>query len=322
MNARPVGFWELARRLLSGIRGIVTAIQEQEKGMSPEISAPQKTKKERESIPSFVRAEVNIMEGVEVCKNATETNDERAYQSKTLRVNWLSFWVALATLASLIVYARITHSQLVEMRKATIAATNSAHAAKSAADTAQDALVRGQRPWVGVLGVPTIKGPVQMMGPNLAVDFVVTVKNYGPSPALHTRVLAGGFFPENIKSVDDLFRQWSDAADSVCEGAAVDLKQIYRLPSWNNLPPSVQLHPVSGSIVFPNDVVGTEIEVQTANKPEALNTVFDIVGCAAYGDQFGKAIHYTRFCYGSGGTAKQLSPSSKLHLCGFNQSAE
>jgi hypothetical protein len=148
VSDKPPTIGGLIRSLLSGIRELITVIQKQVKSITPEAGPTQKATNKQDSIPPFMRADVHIVEGIEVRKNAKEATDDRAYKSKTLRVSWLSFWVGLATLISLIVYACITHGQLVEMRKATIAATKSAN-------TAEKMMVLDERAWVGV---PSING--------------------------------------------------------------------------------------------------------------------------------------------------------------------
>ena len=78
----------------------------------------------------------------------------------------------------------------------------SADAAKSAANTARDALVRVQRPWLGVDGRPTYKLS--------QADFSVTVKNFGTAPALNVGVMmkrsASEDFEKNIVPTCDQAR--------------------------------------------------------------------------------------------------------------------
>jgi hypothetical protein len=169
VNAKPLRFGELIRSLLSGIRGIVTAIQEQEKGIAPETSSTQKTTNKQDSVPPFVRANVHIVESVEVHKKAEETTEERAYQSKTLKVSWLSFCVALATLISLIVYACITHGQLIAIRE-----TN-----WISRDVAQKQL----RAYVGI--EPSF---LENLAPNSTTTVSFSVTNFGQTPAYNSRI--------------------------------------------------------------------------------------------------------------------------------------
>ncbi len=179
-----------------------------------------------------------------------------------------------------------------------------------------------QRPWVGVFGEPTIESSVQVLGSMLAVDAKIVFKNYGPSPAIHAQVRPAWYFQHDINNAGDLSKQWNREADTLCESAADELKQMYRLPPiWDKHIPPFQFPPM-GHVVFPNDTAEQKVKIETPDKPVALSSEFAMVGCIAYGDQFGKVIHYTRFCYASEGTAKNLSPSSKLSPCWFGQSAE
>jgi hypothetical protein len=190
---------------------------------------------------------------------------------------------------------------------------------QKSADTARDALVRGQRPWVGVVGVPVVKKAVYRLGKNLGVDVSILAKNYGPAPALHVHMEAGWFHPQTYRGMADYIQQWDSAVDDLCGAASSDLEQIYKLPPFGNLPSIVP--PLSGATIFPNDTVGQDTGAQTGSF-ELLKENFSIVGCIAYGDQFGKEIHHTRFCYSSYAPASQLTTSTPLRLCATNQSAE
>jgi hypothetical protein len=55
------------------------------------------------------------------------------------------------------------------------------YAAKDSADAARDALVRGQRPWLGADGSPSFEQSGQ--------DFRVKVRNFGTTPALKVGVM-------------------------------------------------------------------------------------------------------------------------------------
>lgn len=168
--SRTPRFGELARRLLAEVIGFIQAFREQKKGASVKVGEAEKAASEQGNVPPFVK--VQLVESVEVHKSADETANDKNYQSKTLLVAWLSFAVACLTLISLIVYAYITHGQLVEMRRATVAATKSANAATTS-------LHLDQRAWIG----PAQRGDFQWkIGDQMR--FPSRIVNTGKTPAI------------------------------------------------------------------------------------------------------------------------------------------
>src|SRR5260370_9865805 len=81
----------------------------------------------------------------------------------------------------------IYNGQLTEMRKSTKAAQDAADAATTAANTAHDALVTSNRPWIGVEGVPVIQARLHATHNRNALEYgeTITPTNSEPSPNLH-----------------------------------------------------------------------------------------------------------------------------------------
>ncbi len=84
------------------------------------------------------------------------------------------------TLAAIVYYACVAQHQWKEMQRA-------AKAAEGANTIARDALVRSNRPWVGVSEPVQIQGKL-ILSPKLVVNSYVTMKNYGQSPAFHVLI--------------------------------------------------------------------------------------------------------------------------------------
>src|SRR5260370_17949265 len=75
----------------------------------------------------------------------------------------------------------------------------SSKAARDAADTARDALVRSQRPWVGPTGeAKVLSTPVIGKDGNVSFAFEVLLKDFGTSPALNVEV----FMEPSVKFSD------------------------------------------------------------------------------------------------------------------------
>jgi hypothetical protein len=124
-----------------------------------------------------VKTIVNLPERIEIRKENSEKKATETYQSRTL-------FVQRATLVAIVIYAILTAFIYCANKKA-------AEAAKSAADTARDSLVRGNRPWLGVAGNIKIlqqPKPTNEGIPQYSVKISLAVKNFGLSPALRTVV--------------------------------------------------------------------------------------------------------------------------------------
>jgi hypothetical protein len=253
VSAQSPSFGELARNLLSGIVGLARAIQEHVKGITPETSARQEPTNEQNSMPPFVRADVHIVEGIEIHKNATEARDERSYQSKTIRLSWLSFWVALATLISLIVYAFITHGQLVEMRKTV-----------GVAQRQLDEMQADQRPWLQIKSAEI--GFLKFDADNVNFNLKMTLKNTGKIPATGIEI-----WPVLHAMSDATFRSEDKDEQLACSMANRDY------PSRK-----------TGLTVFPDDTepISTGPTMLVSDFPMLPNTrrgsILIVLGCIDY----------------------------------------
>jgi Sec-independent protein translocase protein TatA len=151
-----LGFF--ARRLLLVIGEIKKAVQD----LAKAVTEAGKTAHTQQDPAPLVRAEVNLPEGIEIRKSASDAQSDKNYEFRTLLVSSL-------TLVAIVIYAVISGWQLWEMKKATTAATESANAATTS-------LHLDQRAWVGAGG-----GKFLIDAKELKVEF--TVANVGKSPA-------------------------------------------------------------------------------------------------------------------------------------------
>jgi hypothetical protein len=230
-------------------------------------------------------------------KPETPPPSEKCKQSCHEKKHWLDYLEAGmggVGLFVLVVYTIFTGLMYCANKKA-------ADAAKSAADTARDALVKSNRPWVGIDDQPVV---VQIQEMNKGVwKFVVRykVKNFGKDIALHIgfagKVSESGT-PETFKS----------EADTFCAIAENLTKPIY--PGDKG----------TGPYIFPGNWInkqGGQIGARVDG-----STKFDVIGCIVYSDQFNSPIHHTRFCFMSKSTIAKVRPNQILSPCLVNEDAD
>jgi hypothetical protein len=126
----------------------------------------------------------------------TLSEEERAKRKKKGRQKTISFWVRIAGLIVLLVYAGFT---ILIWR-----------ANKKAADTAHDTMILGYRPWLGIEeNRISPSSPIFYFGepphtdtvPSIYVDVDFFIKNFGAGPALHEAYLVVASPLENGVSV-------------------------------------------------------------------------------------------------------------------------
>lgn len=225
-------FLRLIKRLLAGI---LAFIEYQKEDAPPRSTEAEKTDKEQSEIPPFVRASVEIANGVEVHKSETDTKKEAHYKFWTLFLSASSLVVAVLTLISLIVYAYISHGQLIEMRKTTRATQDSADAADKSANTA----IASLRPWIKIQGIELRKGvgPIKTLmfhwpltgatvPPNLQIN--VSMLNIGHSVAQELEVNPEFFFGrfQSDKWYDIVTREQERFCKSIIDNAPTGAARI------------------------------------------------------------------------------------------------
>jgi hypothetical protein len=202
--------------------------------------------------------------------------------------NQIKPFVEIAGIGILGIYTIFTALMYRANRKA-------ANAAEGANVAAHDALVRSQRPWVGVVGTPTISR-VTKDERTVEVQPTFRVKNYGPSPALYLNLVPeGGGIPE----YPWIAGYQAPAPTVLACKIAEDVAKGHLANAMRNGKTSPIKVPAGGFTVFPNEPLDLSNSMAGYSQPENPKSGFTFYGCIAYGDQFGKVIHHTPFCYQS-----------------------
>jgi hypothetical protein len=175
-----------------------------------------------------------------------------------------------------------------------------ADAAKSAAETAHDALARSTRPWLGVDGPVTFS--VQKAGEDWAeIISKVTVKNFGPSPAFR---VGYGIYPFNPQTVTakEANNLWDEARSGSCEIAD-----------------SLIAKETGGDVIFPQQTSAYTSQMDHSLPGFSKSGWLFLSGCIAYRDQFDttRTTHHTKFCF-YGRTTK----SEPMNHCGRGETAD
>jgi hypothetical protein len=202
--------------------------------------------------------------------------------------------LTIAIAWSSIVYTKYARRQWNVMRDQLPDIHTQADAAKNAADTARAALIRGNRPWVGVIGMP-ISGKTfrNAYGKKMA-PVALIIKNYGPSPALHVNV-------GTVQSLADLgtdnTNQFPDEQFACDEPSLATKESRVDIAGPNATKHNEVIVQPVGLTIFPNESTTLNIGPLGYENTYLPELEVQVVGCIAYIDQFGTEIHHTRFCF-------------------------
>jgi hypothetical protein len=177
--------------------------------------------------------------------------------------------------------------QLREMRKA-------AEAAKKSADTARDAVILGQRPWLGLNTSPALAQKAKQVW---VIDF--EIQNFGHSPALHSSPNTSLAFAPLSGNLNALI------------GIECSRGEDWTLGVIGKKNPANPQREDLGYTIFPGVPVHLR---QTVGGTKIALTFY---GCLTYLDQFAdpgdrKAIHHTPYCYNA---TLPLSVGQKMTPC-------
>jgi hypothetical protein len=210
--------------------------------------------------------------------------------------------VEIIALVTVICYTHYASRSLDQLRKQTPKITESANAAKSAADTVARQLELSERPWVSI--VPSIASPFWMdrNGANLILEFEVS--NTGVTPAVGTSVYAK-FFPP-YHTAEEYESQMKEACES-----AIRLGRGSRDILVRDAPTRKKVHFIFSSSKIERDSRGGFFMV-------------NIVACPAYQSTFnevtyshGQMYHFYRIDPNGGALAfkvGQTVPAKELHI--------
>ena len=215
----------------------------------------------------------------------------------------------------------IYYGQLRQMRKATEKAGISADAAKSAANTAHDALVKSNRPWLGIDGTLTILSPVKVssikLNPQQPAQTQIedsasfTIKNFGKDPAFHVTFYTEIVSTQHAGKVKEYFQDFREATRSSCAMADSTSKPV--VPGEEG----------SGSTIFPNNAIRIPRDpLNTISPTQRTDVSLVVVGCISYRDQFQKTPHHTGFCFTSYSPMSTIAAGQQLGQCLMNEEAD
>jgi hypothetical protein len=285
---------------------------------------------------------IHTAESDEEGPQGTEQSKETTTLNHTSRWNRTKKWLSQITVAeagmllltvaiagSSIVYTKYAKRQWRVMRDQLPELHTSAQAAKDAADTSRDALVRSSRPWIGVVGIPVVldlrPSPDNKLA--LVASMSMTVKNYGPSPALYVNVFPDTFIPVAMDSKGSL-EETKEAEKAACTMASMSIAEHQSSTLIGDKMEAIVMPPF-GQTIFPNEptkVYFPSLQFNYRDAAELAKRTMRVVGCVAYSDQFSTklnpVVHHTVFCYHTLGAVKTFTPSQGLTPCGISQNAD
>jgi hypothetical protein len=235
-----------------------------------------------------------------------QQNDENRIQaqqrsSKPHLTTWIEAFCAVALVLITGTYTFYAARQANVGKKA-------AEAAKTAADTARETLVRSQRPWVGVDEIRVL--PTDVSG-EVKIKLGFFVRNYGPSPALHEYL---GWTPllGSKYGADEQHRELVTMGDEACRGIGALISGATAVRTEGK---------GVGYSIFPNSRIYDDLGGEWGLSGRDINLPLHIVGCIGYLDQW-HTVHHTMFCYETPGRAIDFMRNHTLLPCMTNDEAD
>lgn len=273
------------RRLLEAVKDIKQGLRRQAEALRAENQNQEK----KGNIPPEIKAEIRFDRQT---LEETKTEQNRTFQVQN-SLRWAT-WLAFAAAA---IYAGVATWQGNEMRKATVASS-------SAAETAKQALVRGQRPWVGPENEPNVA--LNRSNEGIQSVIVIPIRNYGLSPAFHI-----SYYLEPL-DIGNSLNDIQEASKRFCQIAEIGAITTDKVPGTS-----------FGFYMLPN-AVQRILDKRAWNAQKPFNAV---VGCVAYVDQFHDTpiqspIHHTSLCFRSFAPIAPGQPIPQLFGCSFAESMD
>lgn len=273
------------RRLLEAVKDIKQALRKQTEILQTENQSEEK----KSNIPTEIKAEIRF--------DKQTREDSSAEQNRTYDVQNSLRWATWLAFGAAAIYAGIAAWQGGEIRKSTIASS-------SAAETAKQALIRGQRPWVGPENEPNVT--LNKTNEGIQSLIAIPIRNYGLSPALHV-----SYYLEPV-DISNSLTNIQEASKRFCQMAEIGAITTDKVPGTNY-----------GFYLLPNEVQRIlDKRAWDAQKP--FNAV---AGCIAYVDQFHDTpvqspIHHTSLCFRSFTPITPGQPIPQLFGCSFAESMD
>lgn len=137
------------------------------------------SEKSNNKTPPALRAELQIPQPA--------IDAYKTQQNKSQRIQWLNFWVTLATLTAVVVYAAITYLQWGEMRKSTEAAKKTADISAQALENSVKTFKQQHRAYLLIAAKDGVSFIDELSaGKPLKVN--IRAENSGRSPAINVVV--------------------------------------------------------------------------------------------------------------------------------------
>jgi hypothetical protein len=250
-----------------------------------------------------VRGELEVHQPPDAIEaDNTERKDQKSNRNRTFLVSWL-------TLVAVVIYAGITFWQGCSAKK-------SADAAKDAANTAHDALVLVNRPWVGPMQGASLDVYRETSSSGYYL-LKIPIKNSGPSPALH---VSHHVYPMRFGATANITETVKEISQT-CDLA----EMMAAKPKW----PGLSKADWFGTTMFPNQPYTIFEKYLWGDGHPENDDPFLLVGCVAYTDEFDPAkIHHTALCFRSYDKLRDILPLPKpkvaqdLTVCNFGSWAD
>jgi hypothetical protein len=197
--------------------------------------------------------------------------------------------------------------------KVTEEAIVSAEAARKAADTAKEALISSNRPWLGVDGQVVVEGDPAFTDTPQGLSMTIPrisfqVRNFGTSPALNASVYVTPFIESSSgrtsKQILDDFARGAVAACRMADLGAISLPDNPTIPFGQSIFPGTPAREMWGDTAYTDPSLSRDVKPQ-------------FIGCIRYKDEFSNTlIHHTKFC------AMGHDWKAPLFACPMGQSAD
>jgi hypothetical protein len=219
--------------------------------------------------------------------------------------DWFDYGKGVLEIAGLLVlcvYAAYTIKIYCANKKA-------ADAAKSAADTAHDALVMVNRPWIGLESNMMAQEPVKISrdGNNTRLDSKVgfSMRNFGNAPAFY----AGVFTTLHVNQIGST----TNTSDFKLE-----IDQTCKMADPAKIPDRKM-----GYTLFPGNRIVLSSPINSGSPNPQINTWLTVIGCISYRDEFPDTkAHHTHFCFMSAGAMNGVKAGEQLEPCPEDEDAD
>ncbi len=257
------------KKILAELRRISDSIKEH-KNTTPKANEAH----EKQNSPTPETLVVNIPQSVEVKKSESDAKQDDHHRKRLLLVQWILCIATIGTFCAALYYARTSQRQL-------------------------DAMELARRPWIGIddgvsidyLNVDifrdgTMATPKGMVGVNLNVSGVITIRNSGASPALEERwtlnavPAEGKYTSDSPPPINCNTKRGVSGKSRILLPGATPTK--FEASGFNGTGP-IEADTGPGPTNFPENTVNDDV------------SEIWLIGCINYKTSAGDMIHHTKF---------------------------